>query len=85
MITKTKHVFTNIVFNNFFTAMNEQINNLQWKWAHVNTDVIEFLKCVEKVSKNSHSKTRRGSPIDSRPSPAEASPIGQIYPSVKWP
>ena len=28
-------------------------------------------------------KTRRGSPLDCRPSPAEASPIGQIYPFSK--
>ena len=28
-------------------------------------------------------KTRRGSPVDRRPSPAEVSPIGQIFPFSK--
>ena len=30
-------------------------------------------------------KTRRSSPVDRRPSTAEAPPIGKIYPFSKWP
>ena len=59
----------------------KECSNTELYTARLATSFYDYkLKLLNPVKKNICLKTRRGSPIDRRPSTAETPPIGQIYP-----